>query len=90
MNPRLLLDGINVLPCFKCLADAGGEGDEASSSISTLERSLAARRGTRGKMMIPIDTQPSNTRKSPKVCVVQDTVEPRKSCNEQRHNDVLC
>ncbi|XP_056874779.1 netrin receptor DCC isoform X2 [Takifugu flavidus] len=40
---------------------SGGDGDEASSSISTLERSLAARRGTRGKMMIPMDTQPSNT-----------------------------
>uniref|UniRef100_A0A8D3CR27 Netrin receptor DCC n=1 Tax=Scophthalmus maximus TaxID=52904 RepID=A0A8D3CR27_SCOMX len=38
------------------------DGDEASSSISTLERSLAARRGTRGKMMIPMDSQPSNTR----------------------------
>ncbi|KAF7646312.1 hypothetical protein LDENG_00190070, partial [Lucifuga dentata] len=37
------------------------EGDEASSSVSTLERSLAARRGTRGKIMIPIDSQPSNT-----------------------------
>uniref|UniRef100_A0A8D3DXY2 Netrin receptor DCC n=1 Tax=Scophthalmus maximus TaxID=52904 RepID=A0A8D3DXY2_SCOMX len=37
------------------------DGDEASSSISTLERSLAARRGTRGKMMIPMDSQPSNT-----------------------------
>uniref|UniRef100_H3D9L5 DCC netrin 1 receptor n=1 Tax=Tetraodon nigroviridis TaxID=99883 RepID=H3D9L5_TETNG len=40
---------------------SGGDGDEASSSISTLERSLAARRGTRSKMMIPMDTQPSNT-----------------------------
>ncbi|KAM8873531.1 netrin receptor DCC isoform 2-T2 [Synchiropus picturatus] len=37
------------------------DGDEASSSISTLERSMAARRGTRGKMMIPMDSQPSNT-----------------------------
>uniref|UniRef100_A0A8C1YGW5 DCC netrin 1 receptor n=1 Tax=Cyprinus carpio TaxID=7962 RepID=A0A8C1YGW5_CYPCA len=35
---------------------------EASSSISTLERSLAARRATRTKMMIPLDSQPSNTR----------------------------
>uniref|UniRef100_A0A8B9JMI8 DCC netrin 1 receptor n=1 Tax=Astyanax mexicanus TaxID=7994 RepID=A0A8B9JMI8_ASTMX len=34
---------------------------EASSSISTLERSLAARRATRTKMMIPMDSQPSNT-----------------------------
>uniref|UniRef100_A0A8C4GMT6 Netrin receptor DCC n=1 Tax=Dicentrarchus labrax TaxID=13489 RepID=A0A8C4GMT6_DICLA len=40
---------------------SGADGDEASSSISTLERSLAARRGTRGKMMIPMDSQPSNT-----------------------------
>uniref|UniRef100_A0A8C1SC25 Contactin-3 n=1 Tax=Cyprinus carpio TaxID=7962 RepID=A0A8C1SC25_CYPCA len=39
-----------------------GNGDEASSSISTLERSLAARRATRTKMMIPLDSQPSNTR----------------------------
>nr|XP_057913919.1 netrin receptor DCC isoform X1 [Doryrhamphus excisus] len=40
---------------------SGADGDEASSTISTLERSLAARRGTRGKMMIPMDSQPSNT-----------------------------
>ncbi|KAM8873535.1 netrin receptor DCC isoform 6-T6 [Synchiropus picturatus] len=40
---------------------SGADGDEASSSISTLERSMAARRGTRGKMMIPMDSQPSNT-----------------------------
>ncbi|XP_019745976.1 netrin receptor DCC isoform X2 [Hippocampus comes] len=40
---------------------SGADGDEASSCISTLERSLAARRGTRGKMMIPMDSQPSNT-----------------------------
>ncbi|KAM4634159.1 netrin receptor DCC [Polymixia lowei] len=40
---------------------SGADGDEASSSISTLERSLASRRGTRGKMMIPMDSQPSNT-----------------------------
>ncbi|XP_061603143.1 netrin receptor DCC isoform X4 [Phyllopteryx taeniolatus] len=39
---------------------SGADGDEASSCISTLERSLAARRGTRGKMMIPMDSQPSN------------------------------
>lgn len=56
---------------FKSLDVVGGDGDEASSSISTLERSLAARRGTRGKMMIPMDAQPSNTRKSAHVCVVQ-------------------
>ncbi|KAK1787270.1 hypothetical protein P4O66_002780 [Electrophorus voltai] len=40
---------------------SGGDGDEASSSISTLERSLGARRATRTKMMIPMDSQPSNT-----------------------------
>ncbi|KAI1904879.1 hypothetical protein AGOR_G00010210 [Albula goreensis] len=40
---------------------SGGDGDEASSSISTLERSLAARRATRTKLMIPMDSQPSNT-----------------------------
>ncbi|XP_022524542.1 netrin receptor DCC isoform X2 [Astyanax mexicanus] len=40
---------------------SGGDADEASSSISTLERSLAARRATRTKMMIPMDSQPSNT-----------------------------
>uniref|UniRef100_A0A669E647 DCC netrin 1 receptor n=1 Tax=Oreochromis niloticus TaxID=8128 RepID=A0A669E647_ORENI len=33
------------------------DADEVSSSISTLERSLAARRGTRSKMMIPMDSQ---------------------------------
>lgn len=48
---------------IKCLVVVGADGDEASSCISTLERSLAARRGTRGKMMIPMDSQPSNTRK---------------------------
>ncbi|XP_028829470.1 netrin receptor DCC isoform X3 [Denticeps clupeoides] len=40
---------------------SGGDPDEASSSISTLERSLAARRATRTKLMIPMDSQPSNT-----------------------------
>ncbi|XP_075993488.1 netrin receptor DCC [Genypterus blacodes] len=40
---------------------SGADGDEASSSISTLERSIATRRGTRGKMMIPLDSQPGNT-----------------------------
>ncbi|XP_047426142.1 netrin receptor DCC [Mugil cephalus] len=40
---------------------SGADTDEVSSSISTLECSLAARRGTRGKMMIPMDSQPSNT-----------------------------
>lgn len=51
------------------LGVVGGDGEEVSSSISTLERSLAARRGTRGKMMIPMDTQPSNTRKNKHTCV---------------------
>ncbi|XP_072228705.1 netrin receptor DCC isoform X2 [Leuresthes tenuis] len=40
---------------------SGADADEASSGISTLDRSLATRRGTRGKMMIPMDSQPSNT-----------------------------
>ncbi|XP_056601741.1 netrin receptor DCC isoform X2 [Triplophysa dalaica] len=40
---------------------SGADGDETSSCISTLERSLAARRATRTKMMIPMDSQPSNT-----------------------------
>uniref|UniRef100_A0A8C3AYA1 DCC netrin 1 receptor n=1 Tax=Cyclopterus lumpus TaxID=8103 RepID=A0A8C3AYA1_CYCLU len=40
---------------------SGADGDDASSSISTLDRSMAARRGARGKMMIPMDSQPSNT-----------------------------
>ncbi|XP_015219478.2 netrin receptor DCC isoform X2 [Lepisosteus oculatus] len=39
---------------------SGAEGDEASSSMSTLERSLAARRATRTKLMIPMDSQPNN------------------------------
>ncbi|XP_066567064.1 netrin receptor DCC [Amia ocellicauda] len=39
---------------------SGADGDEASSSMSTLERSLAARRATRTKLMIPMDSQPSN------------------------------
>ncbi|XP_026569435.1 netrin receptor DCC [Pseudonaja textilis] len=34
--------------------------EEVGSSISTLERSLAARRATRAKLMIPMDSQPSN------------------------------
>uniref|UniRef100_A0A8C6KLN6 DCC netrin 1 receptor n=1 Tax=Nothobranchius furzeri TaxID=105023 RepID=A0A8C6KLN6_NOTFU len=41
---------------------SGADADEASSGISTLDRSLGARRGTRSKMMIPMDSQPSNTR----------------------------
>ena len=46
-----------------CRDVPGADADEASSGISTLDRSLATRRGTRGKMMIPMDSQPSNTRK---------------------------
>uniref|UniRef100_A0A8L0DKK2 Netrin receptor DCC n=1 Tax=Oncorhynchus mykiss TaxID=8022 RepID=A0A8L0DKK2_ONCMY len=40
---------------------SGGDNDEASSCISTLERSLADRRATRTKLLIPMDSQPSNT-----------------------------
>uniref|UniRef100_A0A3B5LAS6 DCC netrin 1 receptor n=1 Tax=Xiphophorus couchianus TaxID=32473 RepID=A0A3B5LAS6_9TELE len=40
---------------------SGADADEASSGISTLDRSVTARRGTRAKMMIPMDLQPSNT-----------------------------
>ncbi|XP_048359161.1 netrin receptor DCC [Sphaerodactylus townsendi] len=36
------------------------ETEEVGSSMSTLERSLAARRATRAKLMIPMDSQPSN------------------------------
>ncbi|GCB67673.1 hypothetical protein scyTo_0000759, partial [Scyliorhinus torazame] len=39
---------------------SGHDPDEVGSSMSTLERSLAARRGTRPKLMIPMDSQPSN------------------------------
>uniref|UniRef100_A0A8C6NKK8 DCC netrin 1 receptor n=1 Tax=Nothobranchius furzeri TaxID=105023 RepID=A0A8C6NKK8_NOTFU len=38
---------------------SGADADEASSGISTLDRSLGARRGTRSKMMIPMDSQPN-------------------------------
>lgn len=41
---------------------SSGDGDEVSSGISTLERSLATRRGTRGKMMIPMESQSTNAR----------------------------
>ncbi|XP_053473599.1 netrin receptor DCC [Ictalurus furcatus] len=40
---------------------SGGDADEVSSGISTLDRSLATRRATRSKMMIPMESQPSNT-----------------------------
>ncbi|XP_010215865.1 PREDICTED: netrin receptor DCC [Tinamus guttatus] len=36
------------------------EAEEVGSSMSTLERSLAARRATRAKLMIPMDSQPNN------------------------------
>ena len=39
---------------------AGQDTEEAGSSMSTLERSLAARRATRAKLMIPMDAQASN------------------------------
>ncbi|MBN3294320.1 DCC protein, partial [Polypterus senegalus] len=39
---------------------SGADADEVASSMSTLERSLAARRATRTKLMIPMDSQPSN------------------------------
>uniref|UniRef100_A0A8C5P8N7 DCC netrin 1 receptor n=1 Tax=Leptobrachium leishanense TaxID=445787 RepID=A0A8C5P8N7_9ANUR len=43
----------------KSASHSGPDTDEAGSNISTLERSLAARRATRAKLMIPMDTQPS-------------------------------
>ncbi|XP_072430294.1 netrin receptor DCC isoform X1 [Chiloscyllium punctatum] len=39
---------------------SGHDPDEVESSMSTLERSLGARRGTRPKLMIPMDSQPTN------------------------------
>lgn len=38
----------------------GQDTEEAGSSMSTLERSLAARRATRAKLMIPMDAQSNN------------------------------
>lgn len=38
------------------------ETEDVGSSMSTLERSLAARRATRAKLMIPMDSQPTNPR----------------------------
>uniref|UniRef100_A0A4W3IUF7 DCC netrin 1 receptor n=1 Tax=Callorhinchus milii TaxID=7868 RepID=A0A4W3IUF7_CALMI len=35
-------------------------GSHSGNSMSTLERSVTARRGTRPKLMIPMDSQPSN------------------------------
>nr|XP_023659077.1 netrin receptor DCC isoform X1 [Paramormyrops kingsleyae] len=39
---------------------SGADGDEASSSMATLERPLATRRATRTKLMMPMESQPSN------------------------------
>ncbi|XP_029426916.1 netrin receptor DCC [Rhinatrema bivittatum] len=44
----------------KNASHSGPDTEEAGSSMSTLERSLAARRATRAKLMIPMDSQPSN------------------------------
>lgn len=48
----------NLLCCFSL----GPETEDVGSSMSTLERSLAARRATRAKLMIPMDSQPNNPR----------------------------
>ncbi|CAI9545657.1 unnamed protein product [Staurois parvus] len=39
---------------------SGPDADEVGSNISTLERSLAARRATRAKLMIPMESQANN------------------------------
>uniref|UniRef100_A0A4W2ID86 DCC netrin 1 receptor n=1 Tax=Bos indicus x Bos taurus TaxID=30522 RepID=A0A4W2ID86_BOBOX len=44
----------------KSTSHSGQDTEEAGSSMSTLERSLAARRATRAKLMIPMDAQSSN------------------------------
>ncbi|XP_061470633.1 netrin receptor DCC isoform X2 [Rhineura floridana] len=44
----------------KSASQSAPEPEEVGSSMSTLERSLAARRATRAKLMIPMDSQPSN------------------------------
>ncbi|KAM4808143.1 netrin receptor DCC [Rhinophrynus dorsalis] len=44
----------------KTTSHSGPDPDEVGSNISTLERSLAARRATRAKLMIPMDSQPSS------------------------------
>ncbi|XP_059581262.1 netrin receptor DCC isoform X1 [Alligator mississippiensis] len=44
----------------KSASQSGPDTEEVGSSMSTLERSLAARRATRAKLMIPMDSQPSN------------------------------
>ncbi|CAD7679314.1 unnamed protein product [Nyctereutes procyonoides] len=44
----------------KSTSHSGQDTEEAGSSMSTLERSLAARRATRAKLMIPMDAQSNN------------------------------
>ncbi|XP_055994031.1 netrin receptor DCC isoform X2 [Sorex fumeus] len=44
----------------KSTSHSGQDTEDAGSSMSTLERSLAARRATRAKLMIPMDAQSSN------------------------------
>ncbi|NXJ70133.1 DCC protein, partial [Rostratula benghalensis] len=44
----------------KSTPQPGPEAEDVGSSMSTLERSLAARRATRAKLMIPMDSQPNN------------------------------
>lgn len=47
---------------FLCFFSPAAETEDVGSSMSTLERSLAARRATRAKLMIPMDSQPTNPR----------------------------
>nr|XP_038952517.1 netrin receptor DCC isoform X3 [Rattus norvegicus] len=44
----------------KSASHSGQDTEEAGSSMSTLERSLAARRATRTKLMIPMEAQSNN------------------------------
>ncbi|XP_040396108.1 netrin receptor DCC isoform X5 [Cygnus olor] len=44
----------------KSTPQPAAETEDVGSSMSTLERSLAARRATRAKLMIPMDSQPTN------------------------------
>uniref|UniRef100_A0A667HH32 Netrin receptor DCC n=1 Tax=Lynx canadensis TaxID=61383 RepID=A0A667HH32_LYNCA len=44
----------------KSTSHSGQDTEEAGSSMSTLERSLAARRAPRAKLMIPMDAQSNN------------------------------
>ncbi|XP_043944949.1 netrin receptor DCC [Protopterus annectens] len=44
----------------KSSSHSGHEAEEVGSAMSTLERSLAARRATRAKLMIPMDSQSAN------------------------------